>query len=135
MTEKLQQKSKEEIAKLPKINQEAINSVDWGRITEEIGKKSLLGEFEINDFQIETLLVLVGLENLDMYTANVENIGMSRSGAENMAKETFEKVFTPIANKMEESVKNSMSSKNPKWDQRINFILSGGDYSNFIDSN
>lgn len=132
MTEKLQQKTKEEIAKLPKLNQEAINSVDWGKITSEIGGKYSLSDSEINDFQIETLFVLVGLASFDLYTSNVENIGMTHIEAESIVKEVFEKILTPIANKMETSVKNNLKTHDPKWDQRVNFIISGGDYSNFI---
>ena len=73
MTEKLQKIIKEEIAKLPKENQEVINAFDWVKITEEIGKKYLLGESEIGDLQVETILVLVGLEEPDSYTRNIEN--------------------------------------------------------------
>lgn len=132
MTEKLKQKMKEEIARLPKEKQDAIHSIDWGKISEEIGKKYLLSESEINELQLETGLVLIGLVDFELYKLNIENIGMSREEAENIAMEVLEKIFTPISTILEASVKNSMKTQNISWDQRVNFIISGGDYSNFI---
>ena len=134
MIEQLKQKINEEILKLPKINQEAINSIDWGGISEEIGKKYLLTENEIHDFQTETGLVLIGLVGLDMYALNIEkNIGVSQEESEKIAKEAFDRIFKPIADIIEQDVKNKIKTQIPKWDQSVNFIISGGDYSNFIE--
>ena len=133
MTEKLQQIIKEEVGKLPKEAQEAINSFDWATVTEEIGKKYLLNESEVNDFQVETLLVLVGLVNPRFYTTNIENnVGTPKDDAEKMADEAFDKIFTPISDSIEENVKKDLKNKNPSPEQTLNFILSGGDYSAFI---
>jgi len=134
MTEKLKQKINEEILKLPKERQEAINVIDWGKITEEIGKKFLLTENEINNLQIETGLALVGLTDLDFYMTNIENnVGLTAGEANKITVETFDKIFTPIANKIESSIKNRLKSQKPRWNQVVNFIVSGGDYSNFIE--
>ena len=134
MTEKLKQIIKEEVMKLPKEAQDAINSFDWIKETEEIGKKYLLGDSEINDFQVETLLVLVGKEDGNYYEQNIENnLGTSKEEAEEMAEEAFQKIFTPIDDKLVENIKNSSKSKNPKPEQTLNFILSGGDYSAFVE--
>ncbi len=134
MTEKLKQKINEEISKLPKERQEAINAVDWGKITEEIGKKFLLTENEINNLQIETGLALVNLVDLDFYMTNLENnIGLTAGEAKKITIEAFEKIFTPIAKEIEASIKKKLKSENPSWDQIIRFIVSGGDYSNFIE--
>jgi hypothetical protein len=133
MTKELQQKMNEEIAKLPRYNQEAINSIDWDNISWKIGKSNLLTESEINDLQIETGLVLIGLSELDLFVINVEkNTGTTKVQSEKIAKEIYEEIFKPIAEKMEVMVKDKIKSQNPKWDQRINFIISGGDYSNFV---
>ena len=135
MTEKLKQIIKEELVKLPKDSQDAINSLDWASIAEEIGKKSLLTESEINNLQTETFLVLIGLEDLDSYTLNIENeIGTSKNEAGKIASEAMEKIFTPISNLMEEKIKNNIKNKNPAWDQNINFVLSGGDYFAFLEN-
>ncbi|MEI8174506.1 MAG: hypothetical protein WCG28_00985 [bacterium] len=133
MTDKLKQIAQEEIMKLPKEAQEAINSLDWGNIMEEIGKKYLFDENEINDLQTETLLVLVGLENGDDYAQNIENnVGTSKGEAEKIVEDAFQKVFTPINDLLVENIKKSDKSKNPNWKQSLEFILSGGDYSAFI---
>src|SRR3989344_2165392 len=97
MTEKLKQIIKEEVLKLPKEVQEAINSLDWRGIAEEIGKKYKLNESEINDFQVETLLILVGLEEAEFYVRNIENnVGTSKDEAEKISREAFERIFIPI---------------------------------------
>jgi len=134
MTEKLKQTIKEEIAKLPKENQEAINSLDWGSMSEEIGKKYLLSESEINDLQVETLLVLTGLEYLELYADNIEeNTGISKDEADKIAEEIFKKIFTPINDILIENIKGSGKVKNANAEQALNFILSGGDYSSFVE--
>ena len=105
MTEKLKQTIQEEVAKLPKEHQDAINAFAWTAVAEDIGKKHLLTDDEVNNFQVETLIVLVGLTDLESYVRNIENnIGMSKEEAEEMTKEVLEKIFMPIINKMPESI-------------------------------
>src|SRR3990167_3531002 len=97
MTEKLKEIIKEEVMKLPKEMQEAMNALDWASITEEIGKKYLLNEDEINDLQAETLTVLIGLTDPDLYAIDIENeIGTTKEDAKKIVDEVSEKVFTPI---------------------------------------
>jgi hypothetical protein len=130
MTDKLKQKMEEEIMKLPKERQGAINAFDWSKVTEEIGKRHLLTESELNDFQLETGLVLLGLIDLDSYALNIENnVGTTQEESKKMSIEVFNEIFTPISRMIESSVK----IKNPNWNQRINFIISGGDYSTYIE--
>src|SRR3989344_3849555 len=99
MTDKLRQIVKEELGKLPKETQEAINSLDWARAVEERGKKYLLLENGINDLQIETLLVLVGLEDVNDYAQRAENEeGMTKDEEEKIAEAVVNKIFAPISN-------------------------------------
>jgi len=134
MTDKLQQTIKEELAKLPQENQNAINALDWVKITEEIGKKNLLTESEINDLQVETLLIMVDLEDPKAYANNIENnIDTSKEEAEKIAGEVTEKIFIPINNILVEIIKKRIKVKNPNHEQNLNFILSGGDYSSFME--
>ena len=133
MTEKLQQTIKEELAELPKETQEAVGVLDWVKIAEEIGRKYLLGEDEITDFQTETLLVLIGAVDPEFYAVNIENhAGATKDTANKMAKESFEKIFAPVAGKIEENIKKNLTGKNPNWEQTLNFILSGGNYAALI---
>lgn len=133
MTEKLKQKMTEEITKLPKDNQDAINSVEWVEITNSIGKKFLLDNDEIENLQLETGLILIGMSDLNTYTSNIENILVSSIDTKKILSEIIEKIMTPIANKIELSIKNKIKTVEPRWDQRIDFILSGGDYSFFVE--
>ncbi len=135
MTEKLQQTIKEEVGKLSKEKQEAINSLDWVKVVEEIGKKHFLTDAEsINNLQVETLLVLVGIEDLDSYARNIENeVGTSREEAEEIVKQATELIFTPIYNTLIEKIKNNLKTKAPDWKQAVNFVLSNGNYSVFVE--
>jgi len=134
MTEKLKQVIKREVEKLPKENQEAINSLGWVVISEEIGKKHLLSESEINDLQAQNLLVLVGLADPDYYSQNIEDeIGTSKDEAEKIAVEVFQKIFTPINDTLIDNLKKGDAVKNSNHKQNLNFILSGGDYSAFVE--
>jgi len=97
---------------LPKENQTAINAFDWVKVAEEIGEKSLLSLSEINDFQVETLLVLVGIEGVDSYATNIENeVGTSKNEAEKIATEVIQKIFTPISDTIVENIKRAKKLK------------------------
>lgn len=136
MTEKLKQKIKEEMISLPKESQDVLNTFDWEKISEEIGKKYLLDESEINDLQVETGLVLVGLVEVDEYTLNVENnVGTSKNEAEKIIEEVNKKIFNPIADIISKNIENKLKDNNPNYKQTLNFILSGGDYSVFMEKN
>ena len=133
MTNKLKQIIKEEVGKLPKENQDVINTFGWEKIAEEIGKKFLLSDSEINIFQAEILIVLVGLENPDFFAKNIEDeVGTSKNEAEKIADEVFQKIFIPINNVLIENIKKSDKVKNASAEQNLNFIISGGDYSAFV---
>jgi len=134
MTEKLKQTIKEEIAQLPKEGQDAINALDWVKLAEEIGKEFSLEESEMEDFQLETLLVLIGATDPEFYAINIENhVNTIKETAESMADEVFQKIFAPIKNTLEENIKKNLRNKNPSPEQTLNFILSGGDYSAFME--
>ncbi|MFA6586123.1 MAG: hypothetical protein WCS86_03105 [Candidatus Paceibacterota bacterium] len=133
MTEKLKQLIKEEMVNLQKESQEVINAFDWIKISEEIGKKYLLDENEINDLQAETSLILLGINNVDEYAPNIENnVGTSKNEAEKISKEVNEKIFEPIYDILAKNIKEKLKTKDPTWKQTLDFILSGGNYSVFI---
>src|SRR3989344_6277637 len=95
--EKLQQTIKEEVSKLPKEWQDAVNSSDWMKITEELGGKYQLTEDQLVDFQTETLLTLIGATGLNSYTVNIETeANIEEGSAGNLANESKEKIFRPI---------------------------------------
>ena len=55
MTEQLKQDIQEQLEFLPKESQEAINSFDWAKISEEIGKKYFLIGNDIEQTVLEAL--------------------------------------------------------------------------------
>ena len=134
MIEKLQNKINEDMLKFSKEKQEAINSSNWIRVIEDIGKKFLLLDNEITNLQSETWLVLMGVVDLDLYERNIENnVGMTNDDAKKISDEVFNKIFMPVANEIESYIKDKKVAQNSSWDKTINFILSGGDYSSFIE--
>jgi len=135
MTDKLKEIIKRELVKLPQKKQEAIGSLDWEKVSEEIAQKFLLNETEMNDLQVQTLLVLIGLNDPDFFSKDIENnIGTSKNEAEKIADEVMEKIFLPIANKIEEKIKENLKNKNPDFRQNLDFVLSGGNYAAFLEN-
>lgn len=135
MTDKLKQTIKEELGKLPKTSQDAINSLNWVEITEAIGKKHALDESEVNALQVETLLALTGITDATLYVNNLENqMGLTKDMAEQIGNEVLEKIFNPIVNVMTENIKKDIKNRNPDWKQSINFIISGGNYAALMDT-
>ena len=135
MTDKLKEIIKRELVKLPQKKQEAIGSLDWEKVSEEIAQKFLLNETEMNDLQVQTLLVLIGLNDPDFFSKDIENnIGTSKNEAEKIADEVMEKIFLPIANKIEEKIKENLKNKNPNFRQNLDFVLSGGNYVAFLEN-
>ena len=136
MTEQLKKIINDELVKLPEKMQKAINSVDWPEITKEVGLKYLTTDEAINKLQTEVLLVLINMEYLDNLKLNIENyLITTNDSAEKISKELIEKVFKQITAKLNEDIKNNLKYKNTSWDQTINFIVSGGDYSVFEEEN
>jgi hypothetical protein len=134
MTDNLKNIIREEVAKLPQEQQEAIASVNWVAITEEIGRRYVFEEEALNDFQTETLLVLLGLELPQFFSINVENnVGVGKEDAQRIATEIQQRVFAPINTSMLDKVKKSERIKRSNLQQNINFIMSGGRFSELMD--
>ena len=135
MTEKLKQTIKEEIGQLPEEMKEAINAFDWIGMTEEIGHRHELEEEEIEDFQLETLLVLVGAVDPEFYAINIENhVRLIKEKAESIAKESFQQIFAEIKKIFDANVRKNLKDKSSDWKQSVDFVLSGGDYSVFLEN-
>lgn len=134
MNENLLKTSKEEIFKLPAEQQMVINSFNWGEIANRIGIKYLLDANEINKLQTEVLLVLVKMERLNDLSINIENnLNVSEEKSNSIKDDVVRQIFNPLAIKMDDAIKNKIRTQTPKWDQRVSFVISGGDYSNFME--
>lgn len=134
MIEKLKQRTIDELAKLPKEMEESINSLDWSNISETIGKKYIQNEKEIDKLQAEILLVLIGIEKINNLKTNIEiNVNLTPQIASQIFDELVEQIFFPIAENIELLVKTNFNLENAHWNQTVNFIVSGGDYSVFLE--
>src|ERR1035437_6211516 len=114
--EKLKEAIKDEVLMLPKETQVAIASFDWLGESEKIGQSNNLTDDEINDLQTETALVLVGLTDPYHYAKKIENeVGTTKEEAEKISLESFQKIFTPLVDKIAESIKSKLKDKSIKW--------------------
>jgi len=130
MTNELKNKINVELKNLPSDIQEAVNSVDWVDTLGEIGKNHLLVEKEVEILQIETFLVILGMVNEETYITNIEDrAGTTKKESVLIFEDVLSQIFSPMARAYEEIIKKSSSSKNSKWDQNVDFFMSGGDYT------
>lgn len=118
MNTKTQNIIKEEMTKLPERTQKSINSIDWVNISENIGKKYLLNDEQINNLQLETFLVLIGLVNEDKYIENLKKyIKLDENKILTLEKDVVEKIITPVINYYK-------NSNNSELQKTLDFILS-----------
>ena len=135
MTENLKQLIKEQLKLLPKELQEVIDSSEWIKISEEIGKKNLFNDEEINKLQAEIGIVMTGLEEQNLLALHLENqIGLSNGEAQKISEEVVLQIFNPIIKKLSENIKNNLENKKITWEQNLDFVLSGGNYSMFLNA-
>jgi len=133
MTEKLKQTIKEEMTYLPKESVEEINAFDWEDVSYKIAQKYFNKESDINVLQAEVAIALLGLSKLKFLAINIENhIVTTKEESEIIANEIVEKIIKPIYNKLCEKIKSTLDDKVIHWQQNLDFILSGGDYTAFI---
>ncbi len=97
MNKKIRQQFEEQLAYLPTINQEALKAFDWATELVGIGKNYGLHIDELEDLQIETMLLLVGLTSPDNYEKElIERLAIPPSEAEKIIEQINERIFTPI---------------------------------------
>jgi hypothetical protein len=97
-------------------NRLAISSFDWIKKVEEISKEYLLTEEEILELIEETSRVLLGENDLDTYTFNIEyNTGLSEKKSIELSSLVFEKVFMPISKIIESSLEEDKDIPTPKY--------------------
>lgn len=97
MNEKLRQTFEEQLTYLPAINQQALRSFDWATELVGIGKQYGLHVDQLDDLQIETMLVLVGITNPDDYPNElITRLAISPSEADKIIEQVNDRIFTPI---------------------------------------
>lgn len=130
---KIIEKIKAEISLLPKEEQEMVNGFGWEKITAEIGKNYKLTEDEINALKIEIILIIAEFADKGLFELNIEDrIGTNEDTSKKIAEEIDQKIFKPMYDKLTENIKKTLKIRSIHWQQNLNFILSGGDYTAFI---
>ena len=86
-----------------------------------------------NNLQLETGLVLIGIESQDYLEFNIsENVETNKNTTEKIIEEIKQKIFKPMFDNLEEIIKKDLKNKVITWQQNLDFILSGGSYTSFI---
>lgn len=100
MDEKIKESIKEQVSKLPKANQQAINSFDWLKKCQEIGENHKLLDDEIQGLKTEVALVLVGLSDLATLHRYID-LDIGGIGWEEIENEVIETILSPMGEILE----------------------------------
>ncbi len=113
------------IESLPPELKEAIYSIDYPTKLQEISSKHKLMIDQAGKFEIETTLVMAGIEPLKQYINNiVKNVGLSESQAIAIAKDTDELIFKNIREslrKINEQIEEEDKIAEESEDNKINY--------------
>jgi hypothetical protein len=97
MNENFQKTFEEQLAYLPEVNQRALRSFDWATKILDIGKTHGLYIDQLEDLQVETMLVLVGLISPDDYPKEIMNrLAISPTETDKLIADINDTIFTPI---------------------------------------
>ncbi len=97
MNDKLRQSFEEQLVYLPEINQQALKSFDWATELLSIGKNYGLHIDELEDLQVETMLVMVGLVQVKDYPNELINkLAISPAEANKIIEQVNDRIFQPI---------------------------------------
>jgi hypothetical protein len=97
MNDNLRKTFEEQLTYLPAINQQALRSFDWATELIGIGKQYGLHIDQLDDLQIETMLVLVGVTSADDYPNElITRLAISPSEADKIIEQVNDRIFTPI---------------------------------------
>jgi hypothetical protein len=97
MNDKLRQQFDEQLTYLPEINQAAMRSFDWATELISIGHGYGLHVDQLEDLQIETMLVMVGLTAPEKYEDElITRLALSPTEANRIIDEVNKRIFTPI---------------------------------------
>ncbi len=98
----------EQLDLLPALNRQAIESVDWQDLLIDIGKSHGIDSDDIDDLQLETMLVLVGLENPSNYENQlISQLALSPAEADKLINDITAQIFTPIHDYIVNSTKST----------------------------
>lgn len=97
MNDKLRQQFEEQLTYLPDINQQAMRSFDWATELISIGHGYGLHVDQLEDLQIETMLVMVGLTPPEKYQEElITRLALSPIEADRIIEEVNKRILSPI---------------------------------------
>ena len=98
MNQTLFQKHYEEnLALLPQVSQQALKSFNWVSVLLDIGKSYALQLDELEDLQVETMMLLVGIVSPDDYESEIGNIlPVSKTEISKLLEDINLKILKPI---------------------------------------
>lgn len=96
----------EQLKTLPPNLRQAIETVSWKALVQEVGKVNALDAEQITSLEQETMFIIYAFEPPEDYIANiVREVGISEGLASIIAESIAEKVFKPILEKSESQQK------------------------------
>ena len=122
------QQLKEYINKLPSELKQAIFSVDYQKQLQEIVKRNRLMIDQAGKLEIETTLIMAGMEPMNEYNDNlVKNVGLNRNLATIVAHDVDELIFKNIREALkkmndEDVVSETPNNKEPSREQILSEI-------------
>lgn len=87
----------EQLKLLPEISQQALTSFNWVNVLLDIGKSFALQLDELEDLQVETMMLLVGITPPDEYEQElIKVLPLSKIEIEKLLDSINEKILIPI---------------------------------------
>ncbi len=136
----LQQKIAEYYVKLPKEAQTVFANMKWMEDLKRISAKYNLNEEQIATLATETTLVLLGIIHLNEYEKIiVSEFKISKESTDKIIAEIYISILKAVQPHLIKAFDTNAKFlaeekiKNAKWDDNIKFILSGGNYSYFME--
>lgn len=87
----------EQLLELPELERSAVQSLDWQTVIIQIGKKYGLHLEELEELRTETMLVLVGATESNLYYDRlISELAVSPSIAEKIVSDVNTQILTPI---------------------------------------
>jgi hypothetical protein len=87
----------EQLKLLPEISQQAISSFDWVNILLDIGKSYALQLDELEDLQVETMMLIVGITPADEYEQELGSVlPLSKTDLNKLLTDINTKILEPI---------------------------------------
>ncbi len=143
MNSEIEKIIKEQMKILPVEVINILSDTTLGEKIITIGKKNGLSADQLEIFQRETYLVLVGLVNPDEYPKELEGrLKQDDLKLDNILNDIYKEILigvrdklTGMFNKNDKALSYEKIEVTPNWMQNLDFIISGGDYAIFLENN